>query len=98
MTDDELSVRLEWPERHNEPFRPSVDDDDRPGTPRARPAGDDVAELHRAVAELRSEVAALRAEVARLTGSPGPAPRDGGRRSRQDRRPIRVRNLPADEP
>ena len=93
MTDDELSVRLEWPERNNEPFRPASDDAARSSQspPGRELAGDDVAQLRRAVAELRTEVAALRAEVARLAGTSARPVADEGGRRREDRRPISVR-------
>ena len=97
VSDDELSVRLEWPERSNEPFRPPSDEPDRRLDQGTDTGEADLAGLRRAVAELRAELADLRAQVERLTdagdvGSMDVTPRSSRREAVDPPRPINVRS------
>jgi hypothetical protein len=91
VTEDQLSVRLEWPERSTVPFRPPTDEAaEDPASHEEVPAADRLTALERSVDLLQVEVTRLRAEVARLSGS---AARERGPRSDPSTaRPIKVRS------
>ena len=98
MSEEELSVRLDWQERSTVPFRPSTDETmDAPALRHDGSVADRLAHLERSVGDLQKELARLRAEIARVRPSSTPpdasAPRRGAP-SKDRPRPIRVRATP----